>query len=218
MGYKEIFQELVDFGIERDKIIICERWNMEMASIQYFDERCINKKRITGGFVDVGAFDGMDSLHYIDWQGNSDSKIWAFEPDNVQYEICKSRLKQYNNIQVIEAGVSEKTEKKKMMMLHNGMSSIGTEGEEIVTIALDDILLKEKIGYIKIDIEGYEENALRGAEKIIREQHPALAVCVYHRRDDIWRIPSLLLNYYPGYHFSFGHYEVIHAETVLYAY
>lgn len=113
MGYEEISQELMDFGIEKNKIIICEKWNKEMGLCQYFEERCISKERTKGGFVDVGSFDGMDSIRYIGWQANDDSQIWAFEPDSVQYRICEKRLKQYKNAQVIEAGIAEKTEKKK---------------------------------------------------------------------------------------------------------
>lgn len=68
-----------------------------------------------------------------------------------------------------------------------------------------------------MDIEGAELKALEGAENLIRNAHPKLAICVYHKNEDIDQIPRLLLEYYPEYRFYLRHYSVTKAETVLYA-
>jgi hypothetical protein len=57
-----------------------------------------------------------------------------------------------------------------------------------------------------MDIEGAELNALKGAERIIREQKPKLAICIYHKPEDVWKIPSLLLDFVPDYKFYIRHY------------
>lgn len=46
--------------------------------------------------------------------------------------------------------------------------------------------------FIKMDIEGSEFDALRGAAETLRIARPKLAVCLYHRIEDMWRIPLLI--------------------------
>lgn len=79
------------------------------------------------------------------------------------------------------------------------------------------MLAGKRVTFLKLDIEGAEMEALRGAGQIIRTQKPKLAVSVYHRRDDIWRIPMLLLSYVPTYRFYLRVYSFTGKDTVLYA-
>lgn len=50
-----------------------------------------------------------------------------------------------------------------------------------------------------MDIDGAEYDALEGAKKTIIEYQPTLAVCVYHKRDDLINIPLLIKEYVPEY-------------------
>ena len=68
-----------------------------------------------------------------------------------------------------------------------------------------------------MDIEGSEYNALLGSRRIIREQKPKLAICVYHKPEDIIQIPELILSINNEYRFYIRHYSTIGGETVLYA-
>ena len=76
---------------------------------------------------------------------------------------------------------------------------------------------KEAPTFIKMDIEGAEKEAILGAENIIRIQKPKMAVSIYHKREDIWELPKLLLEMNPEYRFYLRHYSFRDAETVLYA-
>ena len=70
-----------------------------------------------------------------------------------------------------------------------------------------------------MDIEGAEYNALIGAEQTIKTWKPRLAICVYHKPEDILEIPALLLRMNPHYNFALRHYYISSSnETVLYAY
>ena len=98
------------------------------------------------------------------------------------------------------------------------MSYLAEEGDfNIDTELLDNILQKKQVGFIKMDVEGHEINVLKGSEKIIRNQHPILAVSIYHRRSDIWKIPLLLLEYNKNYCFYIRYYGAANGDTVLYA-
>ena len=67
-------------------------------------------------------------------------------------------------------------------------SSLSASGGETVTaVALDDVLPNTLATDLKLDIEGAELDALRGARELISRSHPRLAVCVYHRPEHLWR-------------------------------
>ena len=80
-----------------------------------------------------------------------------------------------------------------------------------------DNLIKENITYIKMDIEGAELNAIKGAERIIKENKPTLAICVYHKNEDLLNIASAIKALVPEYKLYLRHHNVSGTETVLYA-
>jgi FkbM family methyltransferase len=74
-----------------------------------------------------------------------------------------------------------------------------------------------RVDFIKMDIEGSELDALRGAEQTIREYCPRLAISLYHRPEDFIAIPLWIDQLGCGYKFHLEHYSIHHEETVLYA-
>jgi FkbM family methyltransferase len=89
------------------------------------------------------------------------------------------------------------------------------------SITIDQYVLDKSINqldYIKMDIEGYELNALKGSKNTIIKFKPKLAICLYHKPDDLWNIINLLKTYNPNYSFMFGHHSPVDYEAVLYAY
>ena len=88
---------------------------------------------------------------------------------------------------------------------------------DIEVTDLDSVVKDEKVTFIKMDIEGAEEKALLGARHIITEQKPKLAICVYHKPEDIIELPALILEMRPDYKIAFRHYSLRGTETVMYA-
>ena len=68
-----------------------------------------------------------------------------------------------------------------------------------------------------MDIEGSEYKALLGAERTIKTFAPTLAICVYHRKEDLINIPKLIKSYRNDYVFFLRTYRYISQELVLYA-
>jgi hypothetical protein len=66
---------------------------------------------------------------------------------------------------------------------------------------LDSLVDGARPTFVKLDIEGFEVDALEGARQTIERHAPILAVCVYHRQDHLWRIPLLLRQWRHDYAF-----------------
>ena len=100
-----------------------------------------------------------------------------------------------------------------------GTSRITDEGGVIIeTIPLDEALNGKQVTFIKMDIEGAEYKALLGSKETIKKWRPRLAICLYHKAEDILEIPALLLEIQPEYNFALRQYNPYGGETILYAY
>lgn len=74
-----------------------------------------------------------------------------------------------------------------------------------------------RVNVIKLDVEGAELSALKGAERVIREFRPALIVCLYHKPEDMFEIPLYLSELVRNYKFYLAHSSCQFMDTILYA-
>lgn len=77
--------------------------------------------------------------------------------------------------------------------------------DDIKVDKLDNLVKNEKVDYIKMDIEGAELSALKGAEKIILRDVPQLMISGYHKIEDLWEIPEYVLGLNSNYKMLLGH-------------
>jgi FkbM family methyltransferase len=88
------------------------------------------------------------------------------------------------------------------------------------TLSIDQLAEREalpRVDFVKMDIEGAEQAALRGAEGVLRRWRPRLAVTVYHSLADFWEIPRYIDGLGLGYRFYLRHFTIHAEETVLFA-
>jgi hypothetical protein len=96
----------------------------------------------------------------------------------------------------------------------------GSNTKPLQTTSIDDLVMAKnltRVDFIKLDIEGAELPALKGAEKTMRRFKPQLAVAVYHHDDDLFTIPEYLSALDLGYEFYLDHFTIYQEETVLFA-
>lgn len=171
-------------------------------------------------FVDIGAYIGDTVEEIVKITGNNYEKIYCFEPDKKCAVILKKNTQQYKNIEVVEKGAWDKHE---FLCIsedsEHGASSIKQTGEyEIELDCIDDCINEnEHITHIKMDIEGAELAALHGARNTIQTYRPKLAICVYHKNEDILDISNYILSIVPDYKLFLRHHNISGTETVLYA-
>lgn len=158
---------------------------------QYFPKGLPLAKKM-GCFFDVGAFTG-DTVEYVVSKKIKFGRYLAFEPDRKNFRPL-SRLVKRLKLSGLEALPYALGSKRcEMGLVSNGGASCLTsaEGAKVQCIPCDQ-LQGEPPTYIKMDVEGFEMDVISGARKTIAGNSPALAVCVYHKPDDIWKIPAYL--------------------------
>lgn len=92
--------------------------------------------------------------------------------------------------------------------------------DEVPTTTIDEFAVHHpvpRLDFIKMDIEGSELSAPKGAETSIRRWRPKLAIPLYHRPEDLFSIPLWIDSLSVGYKFFLDHYSIHNEETVLYA-
>ena len=159
------------------------------------------KAKIRGTtFVDCGAFVG-DSAFTL--QKLDPVEILAMEPDPKNFEILKAgiKLNAMTKVTPLNYGVGDKKGTAKFIPegICGRVSDNGVTEINITTINDLKNEKKRKIGLIKMDIEGYEMHALRGAEATIRTDTPALIIAIYHSGSDFFEIPKYIHSINPNY-------------------
>lgn len=177
-----------------------------------------------GVFLDVGASVGDTLEALAEKTNNSFKKVYCFEPSRDAYVILQEKAKPFGSrVKLVNKGAWDSQE---ILTFHedaeHGASKLSEEdGDNIVEVVVDalDHMVdqNDKVVHIKMDIEGAEKRALKGAERIIRRDKPMLAICVYHRNDDFLEISKLIREIVPEYKFYLRHHNVAGTETVLYA-
>lgn len=215
--YDEILKQLFSYGVCSEHIVNIGEATKQMLNEQYFDvpELYHAKDEV---FVDAGFFDGETSANFIKWSNGEYKQIIGFEPDNMNYTRYISGHDDNGKIMLLNACVWN--EETVLGFGQTGKSSAAIDrgcSNFVQAKKLDDLETKYPISFIKMDIEGAEKEALLGAAETIKRNKPKLAICIYHKREDIWEIPELILSLNPEYRFVLRHYSLRDAETVLYA-
>ena len=176
--------------------------------------------------LDCGACWG-DAPLYFAHEGGAGGKVYGFEftPENLAVLHGNLGLNPHllHMIEIIEHPVWE-TSGVNVSYSNNGPGSAvtaetGAGSLKCSTLAIDDFVEARQLGrvdFIKMDIEGAEVPALKGARTTLQRFAPKLAVSVYHKPDDLRTIPELLSGLDVGYEFYLDHHSIHAWETVLY--
>jgi FkbM family methyltransferase len=169
-------------------------------------------------YVDAGAYDGDSIRWFKDRVADRYERILAFEPDPKTYARLTKNFAGESRIQAINAGLH----RQKAILRFRDDASRGAifadDGEtSIEVVSLDELLGGDRASFIKMNIEGAEIDALYGAQNTIRRWLPKLAISVYHRPSDLWRIPRIVRELGPDYDLFLRQHDGGVIETVLYA-
>ena len=183
-------------------------------------------------FIDCGACTGDTLLPMLDYcrsSGLAARAVCLFEPEHENLlalnEVVSEHVPTDCHAVIVPCGTWSTNTIVQFSAARNSSAIIETSTaateppslHSIATVSLDDSVRGMRPNYIKMDIEGAEHEALRGAAEIIRTTEPVLAICVYHKADDLWEIPKLIDSINPEYEFYLRVHGDMGLEVVLYA-
>lgn len=169
-------------------------------------------------YLDIGPQNGGTIRDFINRTGDRYKSIYAWEIGKDSIAKLEKNF-QDNRIKILPYGAWDENT---TMGLEgsNGARHLVTEDENnfsgIICKRIDDVV-GYPVSLIKMDIEGAEMNALRGAEKTIKEYKPKLLISLYHKQNDIWEIPLFLHKLVPEYKLYIRHQRSNPNDTILFA-
>ena len=210
----EMYAYLVMKGVNKQRISVYQyRYPMAQRGCQYFDLFAPKENEV---FIDSGAYDGTTTIDFFNWAGKKAKRAYAIEPIEGMYQVIRKKVNQ-TKTQVIQGAIWSSDD-----MLH--FSDMGTASHAsksgdigIKGIVIDDIDFEDGPSFIKMDVEGAELEGLKGAKDTIMKYRPRMAICVYHKPNDVVDIGKFILDIVPEYRIWIRHYTALTYETVLYA-
>ena len=228
--FEKMYQSLEDYRSKKIFYAILNNWyNYDFINLEQVMEKCFShyfdldiipscQEEV---FVDLGAFNGDTVEDFIKIYGDNYKKIYAYEMTEQSMRELKERVKNYPRIIYEQKAVSDEVGMGSIKIHEISTSSNQLELEEIGEIevtSLDDDI-GEKITMIKMDIEGSELKALKGAENHIIKDRPKLLLSVYHGYEELLILWEYLEKLDLSYHYYLRYYggPIFPTEIVLFA-
>ena len=173
-------------------------------------------------FVDCGAYTG-DTAEQVIRRNPALSRIVAIEADPQNFDRLTKWIGTLDapvasRISALNVAVGAKRGKLRFQAGGGDGARLAADGNVVVEcIPIDELTTEAAPTFIKMDIEGAELDALAGARRSLQTHRPILSICVYHKQDDLWRIPLFINALAEDYHLFLRLHEADGKELVCYA-
>ena len=162
--------------------------------------------------ADLGAYNGDTVRQLLEKSNRCVHTVWAMEPDARNFKKLQAYADAEENARIIAVNAGawssdttltfDKSGNRNASFLNNRSSTLAprpVKTEEVRAQALDTVLGGARVDYIKYDVEGAEYEAILGSQKTIAAYAPQLMVSLYHRNEDLFRLPLLIHTMFPCY-------------------
>ncbi|MBO1224507.1 MAG: FkbM family methyltransferase [Candidatus Scalindua sediminis] len=174
-----------------------EEWFFDDAPVtindRYFIPQVLSVLHDHEVFLDIGSYHGEVIIRFLEIVKNRYKEIFAIEPDKENLIKLRSRLKKYmspdkGNIHLLECSLGSEAKKERFYHGLGFASQFSELGQtEVEVKCLDDLSVPAT--FIKLHIEGWEDNAISGSLETIRAHRPILTITAYHKRNGLWALP-----------------------------
>ena len=170
-------------------------------------------------FVDCGAFVGDTFEQFKNEVHENYLHYYGFEPQQECFSKLSKACGWDSRNTAIPFGASDRKAQLQFSAGNDGrQATVDDGGDVIINVTTIDEAVKGPVTFIKMDIEGSELEALHGAEQTILKNRPKLAICIYHKAEDIVEIPKYIMSLGLDYQYYIRHHQRYSGtETVFYA-
>ena len=202
------------FEDERSKFVFENVINYKLSGrIDYLfacddDEDAVTRELVeplsVKNYADLGAYNG-DTVRLLMSKTGSLERVIAFEPDRRNFKKLTDWAEAVEKPQISAYKLGAWSHKDTLFFDASGNRNANLKQEggkkltEVEVDALDSVAGGFAPDYIKYDVEGSEYEALWGSKKTISEYSPTLLVSLYHRSEDLYKLPLLVKELNPGY-------------------
>lgn len=209
-------ENIIKYRITKDKEYLKEIYE----EVHYFPNEIIKLSK-NEVMIDGGAYTGDTLKEFIKHTNGNFKKIYSFEPGERTFEELQNTKDNLNDdrIEIFKLGLYSDSERLLFDDTLGAGSTISSCGNSYIdVVSLDKFVEDENVSFIKMDIEGSELEALKGAKSIINKNRPKLAICIYHKINDLWNIPLYIRRLELNYKIYIRHHNDENEwETVCYA-
>lgn len=173
--------------------------------------------------IDGGVSDMVGAQIAFAGQVGPTGRIHGFEPIPWMADAARKTLAPWPCYRLHTAGLAERRGQAAFASLRDSSHICAADGGGTVRcelVSIDDVVREEgleRVDCIKLDVEGAELGALRGAEATIRRFRPRLVICLYHRPEDLMTLPLHVKSLVPEYRLEVAHASCDFTDTILYA-
>ncbi|MCL2754088.1 MAG: FkbM family methyltransferase [Oscillospiraceae bacterium] len=167
-------------------------------------------------FIDAGAFKGDTVEEFIALTQGKFARVVAIEPDISNYTLLRRKFYAYGSELFVPVhGAAWNTDEMLTFAVKSGKAGfvqLAVMGKEVAgrTVSVQGVTVDSlaartpdlKPTYIKIDVEGAEEQVLLGGRETIAKHRPRMLLSLYHRSADLFKLPLLVHEMYSGYKFA----------------
>lgn len=182
--------------------------------------------------IDGGAFIGDTIPVFRNVFPNS--LVYCFEPGehnfNKMSHIFQSEI-EAGHVKPVKLGLGNQSSTMQLSKVQGQVDSMASvkkdyknaELTEQISVTTLDAFVQEnhlEVGLFKLDVEGFEPEALQGAVNTLKEQKPVLVVAIYHTPEEFYELKGYLESLNLGYKFAIrrSSFTKPHTELVLIAY
>lgn len=232
LAYEGLFGRLQEFEIEfENRKIALDCWWLNVAWTFLFRQYYFSRDGATirpepgDHVIDAGSCFGDTALAFATSVGPG-GRVYSFEMVLANLEVLRHNLQRNPDlaarIDVVPEALGD-TDGSRLYLHGQGPGAAVSDqpSDQPVTVATIDAFVRgrgiDRIDFIKMDIEGAEFSALRGAEQTIRRDRPKLAISIYHRLEHFAWVPAWIDDLHLGYRFYLDHYTIHAEESIVYA-
>lgn len=163
-------------------------------------------------FLDLGAYRGDTVLEFVQ-NVKKYNNITAVEPDKKTFKKLHQNTLNLKNINLVNACVGEKDGQTEFNMSGDRNAHLG-KGETVNVVTVDSLAKQTVPSFIKMDIEGEELFAIKGATETVKKYKPKMQIACYHRTEDFIDLYKAVLNLNGNYKIYLRHFKYIPAWDI----
>lgn len=169
------------------------------------------KEKDIKSILDGGAYNGDTAREFLS-EFDKLNRIFAIEPDPRTYKRLLRFIEKYEEektlsmAKIIPINAALSSSEGELYLNASGNRNTSLNGASfehksvlVPVTKIDTLLARESVDFIKLDVEGEEQNALYGAEETIEKYHPALLISLYHASEDIFSLVLYMKERFPTY-------------------